>query len=389
MKKKNSLIMAILFLIILTFILPIDSTIGRIKEFNDLNSSKPSEQEITQFKQLVNSNTYFYYNNLDASLKDAYLIMYSSFMSFDDSFSISVTADDVSKIFTAVLYDNPHIFWVSNNYKYIENENSVTFNPQYRLRKQEADEISQKLNQKIDEILSATENLNSVYDIELYIHDYVCENTVYDENTINVDGDTAYGSLLNGSAICEGYSRAIQILLDAVDIDNYLVVGDGTSDGKTEPHMWNIVNINGMNYHLDATWNDSGADNSILYFYFNVTDEYIMRDHSNITPLNNGCVSETYNYFIVENTYVERYNGFENHIEHSAELLRDGNNSVDFLFKGTDDFKRAVSDIKKDNGFFKYIYNAVKKSGRKLNPYEIEYYTIDDQNYLCIVFKEE
>ena len=390
MKKRSSIIVALLiFVALVAVISPLETVVGSIQEQNNINDSKPNEQELVEFNKLLEENTYHYYNSLNETQKDAYEVMYTSFMSFEDSFSICTTADEANDIFVAVLYDNPHIFWVSNNYKYVENTSSITFNPEYRLTETESNEISQKLNKKVNEIVSSIETSSSEYEKELYIHNYVCENTVYDENTFNSDGDTAYGALLNGKAICEGYSRAIQILLDAVDIDNYLVIGDGITDVKIEPHMWNIVNINGSNYHLDATWNDSGADNSILYFYFNVTDEYIQRDHSNIVPLNNNCFTNMFNYFIVTDSYVDVFNGYNGHLSRSVNALSAGQNQVEFLFKDSTDLKKAVSYIEKDIGFFNYIYTCVKQSGRNLNPYEIEYYTIDEQNYLCIVFKED
>ena len=54
-----------------------------------------------------------------------------------------------------------------------------------------------------------------------------------------------------------------------------------------------------------------------------------------------------------------------------------------------DEFYTQLADIEKDNGFFDYIYSAVNRSGRKLNPYKITYYTIDTHNYLSVVFEED
>ena len=42
-------------------------------------------------------------------------------------------------------------------------------------------------------------------------------------------------------------------------------------------HMWNVVQVEGAWYHLDATWSDS--DTLVNYKYFNVTDEMIQNDH--------------------------------------------------------------------------------------------------------------
>lgn len=387
MKKLLSWFIMLIILVVVTG--PVMDSIQKISEQNKIEESKPTQQERLDFQNLLNDNTYYYYNSLNGIEKEAYITMYSSFMAFDDTFVMEIDGDKLKSVFTAVLYDNPHIFWVDNDYQYLENDMSVSFTPNYRNSSTEAQMITMQLNSKIDEIVTYVNTLNTDYEKELYIHDYVCKNIIYDESLSGLGGDSVYDSLIKGKAICEGYSRAVQILLDAVDIDNYLVIGDAESNGKTEPHMWNIVEIDNLNYHLDATWNDSGVDDSIVYFYFNVNDEMIQKDHFNIEPTNNLCVSDLAYYYVVENSYVKSYNGFSEHSGRSADALRNGENSIEFIFENFADFKNALNDIEADNGFFDYIFSTVNRSGRKLNPYKITYYTIDTRNYLCVVFEED
>ena len=386
---KKFLFKLLLIVIVVLLSGPVYDEVNLLMEDKQIEDSKPTQEERLEFQTLVNDNTYYYYNNLSETEKEAYVTMYSSFMDFEESFVMEIDGEKLKTVFTAVLYDNPHIFWVANDYQYVENDKSVTFTPNYRKNQTEAQQITTLLNSKVDEIVSYAGVLKTDYEKELYIHDYICENTVYDKALSQTGGDSAYDSLLYGKAICEGYSRAVQLLLDKLDIDNYLVVGEGESDGKAEPHMWNVVEIDNVNYYLDITWNDSGADNSIIYFYFNINDEMIKKDHFNIEPANNFCFSDSAYYYVAENSYVESYNGFLNHSERSAEVLKKGENSVDFVFENSDDFKMALNDIENDNGFFDYMYSAVKKSGRKLNPYKVTYYTIDTHNYLCVVYEED
>ncbi len=386
---KKILIWVITLVLVFVLTGPIVESIETFIEQQKIEDSKPTQQEQTAFNNLLNKNTYYYYNNLNEYEKEAYVTMYSAFMSFEDSFVIEIDEENLKSVFTAVLYDNPHIFWVDNNYKYVENKKSILFLPSYRSSIEKAQQMTTQINCKIDEITEFVNTLDTDYEKELYIHDYICENTIYDESLSSLGGDSVYDSLINGRAICEGYSRATQILLDAVDIDNYLVIGDGESEGQTEPHMWNIVKIDNSNYHLDVTWDDSGVDGSIAYFYFNVNDEIIQKDHFNIIPANNFCVSNLANYYVMNNSYVNSYNGFSDHLNRSSEILKNGNNSVEFVFENLNDYKKALDDIKNDNGFFNYVSYAVKKSGRKLNPYKVTYYTIDNRNYLCVIFEKD
>ncbi len=384
MKKILSWIIMLIVIVLLTG--PVTEFANVVYEQKKIEESKPTQQERLDFQKLLSDNTYYYYNNLNDIEKEAYVTMYSSFMNFDDSFVMEIDGENLKSVFTAVLYDNPHIFWVDNDYQYSENEKSVLFTPSYRNSTVEAQQLTIELNNKINEIVAYANNFNTDYDKELYIHNYICENTVYDEALSQSGGDSAYDSLINGKAICEGYSRAVQILLDAVNIDNYLVVGDSKSDGKIEPHMWNVVEIDNHNYYLDTTWDDSGADDTTVYFYFNVNDKMISKDHFNIEPANNNCTSDIAYYYEMNDSYVKPYNGFSEYANRSAEVLRKGENKVEFVFDNSNDYKKALNDIENDNGFFDYIYSAVKKSGRRLNPYKVTYYTIDTRNYLCIVF---
>ena len=72
---------------------------------------------------------------------------------------------------------------------------------------------------------------------------------------------TAYGALVNGSAIGEGYAMAYKALCDALDLECYVVLG--TLDGK--PHAWNIVQLGGYYYHVDvAMCDENGVDTAFL-----------------------------------------------------------------------------------------------------------------------------
>lgn len=355
------------------------------KERKTIEEAKPTTQEITEFQALLDDNTYYYYNQLDEIDKEVYITLYSALMRFDESVILPTDDNTLIKLYTAVLYDNPHIFWVEHDYEYVINEFSLKFTPNYRYEEFEAQIISKQIEEKVNEIVNIADDFEDDYEKELYIHDYVCNNTVYDEN---VDGDSVYDVLINGKAVCEGYSKAVQILLDALDIDNYLVVGESVYEGELGPHMWNVVTIDGLNYHLDSTWNDSDENNGVHYFYFNVTDEVIMEDHFSLSPSDNYCISEIANYYTYENLIFDDFNGFYEHTNRSVNTLKNGENEVVFVFENTDDYKKALSYIENDNGFFSYVMESVRRSGRKIDTSEISYITIDEHNYLCVIFKE-
>lgn len=58
--------------------------------------------------------------------------------------------------------------------------------------------------------------------------------------------------------VCEGYSRAFQVLCNELGIPCVLVDGPAKSkkNEATEAHMWNYVQLEGQWYAVDITWND-------------------------------------------------------------------------------------------------------------------------------------
>jgi hypothetical protein len=64
---------------------------------------------------------------------------------------------------------------------------------------------------------------------------------------------TAYGALLGGAAIGEGYAMAYKALCDSLSLPCIVVLG--TRDGQR--HAWNIVSADGVYYHVDPAMCDA------------------------------------------------------------------------------------------------------------------------------------
>ncbi len=116
----------------------------------------------------------------------------------------------------------------------------------------------------------------------LALHDYMILHTVYDEQSyVNLVVDdvchSAYGALVDGKAVCDGYAQAMNLLLDAVDIESMMVTGIYYSyAGRPGGHAWNIVKIDGKYYHFDVTHNDrDDVDFQVRHRYFNLSDRQI------------------------------------------------------------------------------------------------------------------
>lgn len=183
----------------------------------------------------------------------------------------------IRKVVNAFSFDNPQVFWLENlfGYAYTGNDTIVEFYSVFSA--DECEKYINTFNKKINEtVLSVGDNM-SEYEREKYIHDKLLENCTYKKG-VTGSGDgwqyfSAYGAIVEGEAVCEGYAKSMQILLSQLGIECYIIRGEGEGVG----HMWNVVKLGGEWYHLDPTWNDT--DDIINYEYFNVNTEMITKNH--------------------------------------------------------------------------------------------------------------
>lgn len=89
----------------------------------------------------------------------------------------------------------------------------------------------------------------------LAMHDYLALSVKYDyENfligTIPAISHTAYGVLVGGVGVCDGYSLAFKEFMTRLGIPVVYLISEAMN------HAWNMVNLSGKWYHIDVTWDD-------------------------------------------------------------------------------------------------------------------------------------
>lgn len=111
-------------------------------------------------------------------------------------------------------------------------------------------------------------------------HDWLVNNNTYDMS-FKESSYTAAGALMTGYAVCDGYSKAFDLLCYLSGIDCVRIVGRATnSAGTAGAHAWNKVKIDGQWYNVDITWDDPVSSKPILrYDYFLISDSALGRNH--------------------------------------------------------------------------------------------------------------
>lgn len=135
------------------------------------------------------------------------------------------------------------------------------------------------LDYKVDEIIKnkITDDMDTVNKIRI-IHDYIVNNTKYDQNRSDKNifeykSNNAYGVLIEGYGICSGYTDSMMLFLEKLNIKSYKV--------SSENHVWNKVFINNNWYNLDLTWDDpvnSDGSDSLEHTFFLVTDDEMLKN---------------------------------------------------------------------------------------------------------------
>ncbi len=115
--------------------------------------------------------------------------------------------------------------------------------------------------------------------------------------------------LRGGSGSCEAYSAALCVMLEVAGIPSRVVTGSAGG-----PHAWNLVQLGGKWYHVDATWDDpvigTGARQELSHAYFCLSDAEIARTHSWNRAAYPPSGSSNAAYYRLTNTYFTSFDAY-------------------------------------------------------------------------------
>lgn len=100
---------------------------------------------------------------------------------------------------------------------------------------------------------------------------WVCENCTYDYQAgTDSISHTPYGLFANRTAVCDGYTGAYNMFLKLEGIPCSTVMQDD--------HIWTAAILDGVEYHIDTTWGDSGS--AVSYDYFAMSPRHSQTIHN-------------------------------------------------------------------------------------------------------------
>jgi hypothetical protein len=162
----------------------------------------------------------------------------------------------------------------------------------------------------------------SMTDKEQAIHDWITANGKYQDEVLAeyMNGTSTeaiadkyasafnpYGILIDGVGVCQSYAEVFKLLADAAGLPAVVMTGTLGS----VPHAWNMVKLDGMWYHVDATNNDSG----VPYVVYNSSDNLVSSNYTfgDTFELDSQIPSykstkDTYDYYVKKGLYASSEN---------------------------------------------------------------------------------
>lgn len=207
-----------------------------------------------------------------------------------------IKVDDFRKLVTMFVRDNPEVFWWQDMKGVMNHDgdgNMTSYLIKYTLSAEGAEKRKAKIEKAIAPFVGGITVSMSDYDVALKAFENIVDLIDYDTLTLNeehagrISSDapddirSIYGVFVDKKAVCAGYAKAYQFLLNRMGIECTYVVGKCHEGGS---HAWNLIKLEGDYYYVDVTWGDSSntdksmnSGRGISYDYFCITTDELLR----------------------------------------------------------------------------------------------------------------
>lgn len=220
-------------------------------------------------------------NILTPTLQTAYDSLENGIRGFSDRIVLEDSEEvrnNIDLLLISVLLDNPSVFWIGNRYGLEKRGTRLYVKLQYTRTLAESEIVAKRMLEevhRVDKVLAVTRDVSSIC---LSVHDYLASTVSYClENS--KDCHTALGALLNKNAVCDGFSAAASLMLNYAGVRCDTVLGK-IRDGSGTWHAWNLIDLHGMNAHMDVT-NDSLSVMGMISHRLFLLDE--VRSHKKLS----------------------------------------------------------------------------------------------------------
>ena len=361
-------------------------------------SGEPEEvEELRQMEvaQSEEGHQEYYFKQLNEEEQRVYRELLKGIRAREKDFYLTLSQDDsIDRCYHAVLKDHPEIFWVHNHEKiykttYSDSDYS-TFTPGYIYTESEISEIQNAMEAGFQEVSSLIPADASDYEKVRIVYTYVIDNTQYQASD---DDQSIAGVFWKKEAVCAGYAGAVQYLLERIGVPCIYV--DGSTQGSTEGHAWNIVKLDGEYYYVDATNGDQPdflngnaaqleEHKTIIYDYLcpfpeEYEKKYIRSEELTVPD----CTAKDMNFYVLNQGCFDGYD-WETIYDYCKMRLDNGAAVVRFKFSNQEAFAAACNELL-DNGEVQNVAQYYMKQNG-LGQVEYHYGVLDNFYTIYLIF---
>ena len=361
-------------------------------------SGEPEEvEELRQMEvaQSEEGHQEYYFKQLNEEEQRVYRELLKGIRAREKDFYLTLSQDDsIDRCYHAVLKDHPEIFWVHNHEKIYKTTYSdsdyCTFTPGYIYTESEISEIQNAMEAGFQEVSSLIPADASGYEKVRIVYTYVIDNTQYQASD---DDQSIAGVFWKKEAVCAGYAGAVQYLLERIGVPCIYV--DGSTQGSTEGHAWNIVKLDGEYYYVDATNGDQPdflngnaaqleEHKTIIYDYLcpfpeEYEKKYIRSEELTVPD----CTAKDMNFYVLNQGCFDGYD-WENIYDYCKMRLDNGAAVVRFKFSNQEAFAAACNELL-DNGEVQNVAQYYMKQNG-LGQVEYHYGLLDNFYTIYLIF---
>lgn len=361
-------------------------------------SGEPEEvEELRQMEvaQSEEGHQEYYFKQLNEEEQRVYRELLKGIRAREKDFYLTLSQDDsIDRCYHAVLKDHPEIFWVHNHEKIYKTTYSdsdyCTFTPGYIYTESEISEIQNAMEAGFQEVSSLIPADASDYEKVRIVYTYVIDNTQYQ---VSDDDQSIAGVFWKKEAVCAGYAGAVQYLLERIGVPCIYV--DGSTQGSTEGHAWNIVKLDGEYYYVDATNGDQPdflngnaaqleEHKTIIYDYLcpfpeEYEKKYIRSEELTVPD----CTAKDMNFYVLNQGCFDGYD-WETIYDYCKMRLDNGAAVVRFKFSNQEAFAAACNELL-DNGEVQNVAQYYMKQNG-LGQVEYHYGVLDNFYTIYLIF---
>ncbi len=334
----------------------------------------PSEEK-PQININQNAGVRYAYETLTDREKELYDMIYQgvSELRYKICPEDAYTIEEWVKIYGLVYNQEPELFYMGSKIKvgklfYLTKDTEVI------------NQMQKDIDAVADKLVSEANGKSTTFDKLKVFHDYLVLNSTFE---LSEEGSYEYNSSIynafgsgeaQGNIQCAGYAKAVQYLCDKIGISCMVVTGE-TEQGQT--HAWNVVDVDGVWYNLDCTWDDpilkTANYKNIRYNYFLVPDKYIedlTHFHKSQKKMSSGdyityfeppaCTETAQNYFVKNGLVYSDFASAEAAIKAEIErAAKDGSRTAQITV-ATADLYDQIFDARMSYNDYAKTFDGVK-----------------------------